>query len=163
MIVMPFHKQWKIEADEDNEGHEVVVLENAGHEWRGVNQRVLKNAPCSVAVLVDRGYGIGPQTNLGSKDATMAQRICIVFFGGPDDREALELGNKMAEHPAVAVTIVRFVEKDGLSGNNIVLRQSPNKSSDENYSFSTAKMNRQKEQVNKASQTMILTCAFIIY
>jgi hypothetical protein len=36
-----------------------------------------------------------------------------MFFGGPDDREALELGGRMAEHPVVKVTIVRFVQKEG--------------------------------------------------
>ncbi|WJX79163.1 Cation/H(+) antiporter 20 [Trifolium repens] len=144
MIILPFHKHWKMEVDDENDNESHEVLENAGHGWRGVNQRVLKNAPCSVGVLVDRGYGLGPK-NLGS-DGAVAQRICLVFFGGPDDREVLELGKKMAEHPAVAVTVVRFVEENGLSGNNFVLRQSPGKSADENYSFSVAKMNRQREQ-----------------
>ncbi|KAJ1387237.1 Sodium/solute symporter superfamily [Sesbania bispinosa] len=117
MILLPFHKQWRMEVDnDDNEAHVHEVLENAGHEWRGVNQRVLKNAPCSVAVLVDRGHGIGSKTP--GPNTTEAQRICIVFFGGPDDREALELGKKMAEHPTVEVTVVRFVEKDGLNSDN---------------------------------------------
>lgn len=145
MIILPFHKHWRMEVDDENDKEAHEVLENAGHGWRGVNQRVLKNAPCSVAVLVDRGYGLGLK-NLGS-DGSVAQRICIVFFGGPDDREALELGKKMVEHPAVAVTVVRFVDQNELSGNNFVLRQSPGKSTDENYSFSIAKINRQKEQV----------------
>jgi hypothetical protein len=154
LIVLPFHKHWKMEVDDENDNESHEVLENAGHGWRGVNQRVLKNAPCSVGVLVDRGYGLGPK-NLGS-DGTVAQRICLVFFGGPDDREVLELGKKMAEHPAVALTVVRFVEENGLSGNNFVLRQSPGKSADENYSFSVAKMNRQREQVNVANSMIIL-------
>ncbi|CAN1135306.1 Cation/H(+) antiporter 20 [Linum perenne] len=95
MIILPFHKHW---SDE--------MIENVGHGWRGVNQRVLKNAPCSVGLLVDRGLGQAarPGMNVG-------QRVCIVFFGGPDDRESLELGGRMAEHPAVKVTVVRFVEK----------------------------------------------------
>ncbi|CAK8543738.1 unnamed protein product [Lathyrus sativus] len=143
MIILPFHKHWRMEVDEENDKESHEVIENAGHEWRGVNQRVLKNAPCSVGVLVDRGYGHGSK-NLGS-EGTVTQRICIVFFGGPDDREALELGKKMTEHPAVEVTIVRFVEQDAESGNNFVLRQSPGKSADDSYSFAITKMNRQKE------------------
>ncbi|PNY03553.1 cation H(+) antiporter 20-like protein, partial [Trifolium pratense] len=153
LIILPFHKYWKMEVDDENENEAHLVMENVGPAWRGVNQKVLKNAPCSVGVLVDRGYGLGLK-NLGS-DGTVAQRICIVFFGGPDDREVLELGKKMAEHPAVAVTVVRFVEENGLSGNNFVLRQSPEKSADENYSFFVAKMNRQKEQeLDENSMTM---------
>ncbi|MBA0873115.1 hypothetical protein Goshw_027238 [Gossypium schwendimanii] len=98
MIVLPFHKQqWRGEGDEQ-------TVENVGHGWRLVNQRVLKNAPCSVAVLVDRGFGNGALTP-GPTATTTAQSVCILFFGGADDREALELGGRMAEHPAVKVTI----------------------------------------------------------
>ncbi|KAL2344961.1 hypothetical protein Fmac_006246 [Flemingia macrophylla] len=137
VIILPFHKHWRLEVDEDNRHDR--VLENVGHEWRLVNQKVLKNAPCSVAVLVDRG-------NLSPFPAA-AQRVCIIFFGGPDDREALELGKRMLEHPTVKVSLARFVEKDGPNGNEIVLSFSSDKNSDHSYSFSTAKMNRQKEKV----------------
>lgn len=130
--------------DEDNNNENCRVLENVGHEWRLVNQRVLKNAPCSVAVLVDRGCGNLPQT----PSPIVAQRVCIIFFGGPDDREALELGKKMIEHPAVKVRVVRFVEKDDLmNGNDTVLSFSHDENGDKSYSFSTAKMNHQKEKV----------------
>jgi hypothetical protein len=146
LIILPFHKHWRLEeVDDENDNEFHAVSENAGNEWIGVNKRVLKNAPCSVGVLVDRGYGLGSK-NLGL-DGNIAQRICIVFFGGPDDREALELGKKMAEHPAVAVTVVRFVKQNGMIGNNIVLLQSPDQNTDQSYSFSVAKMNRQIEQV----------------
>lgn len=147
MIIVPFHKQWRRTegADEDKVSHEIV--ENVGHAWRGVNQRVLRNAPCSVAVLVDRGFGDGYKTP--GPNVTMAQNVCLVFFGGPDDREALELGSRMAEHPVVKVTVVRFVEadRDASRSNELVLRHSPRNSSDNIYSFSTATMNRQTEQV----------------
>ncbi|XP_061341477.1 cation/H(+) antiporter 20 isoform X2 [Gastrolobium bilobum] len=120
MIILPFHKQWRMmEVDGDSGSHE--VSENVGHGWRVVNQKVLKNAPCSVAVLVDRGYGNTDGPNNPGPNNTVTQRVCIVFFGGPDDREALELGKKMAEHPAVKVTVVRFVEKDGLNSKSIEL------------------------------------------
>ncbi|KAK7284208.1 hypothetical protein RJT34_18950 [Clitoria ternatea] len=144
MIILPFHKMWKIEVDVDNNHQTHQVLENMGHEWRVVNQKVLKNAPCSVAVLVDRGYGNMFQTL--NQTNPVAQRVCILFFGGPDDREALELGKKMSEHPAVKLTVLRFVEQDRLNANNIVLTLSPNESNEKSYSFSTAKMNHQEEK-----------------
>ncbi|KAK6126094.1 hypothetical protein DH2020_040208 [Rehmannia glutinosa] len=103
MIILPFHKQWVIRKIDGEDEVEVC-----GHGWRGVNQRVLKEAPCSVAVLVDRGYGGGA---LGP---TATQNVCVLFFGGPDDGEALELGGRMAEHPAVKVAVMRFMEKDGV-------------------------------------------------
>ncbi|KAJ4849400.1 hypothetical protein Tsubulata_024485, partial [Turnera subulata] len=142
MIILPFHKRWwKGEEEED-------AMENVGHEWRGVNQRVLKNAPCSVAVLVDRGFGNGPQTP--GPNTTVTLRVCVIFFGGPDDREALELCGRMAEHPGVHVVVLRFIEKMGFQRNNVELRPSPSKDNDEEggYSFSTATMNRDIEKAS---------------
>ncbi|XP_052172400.1 cation/H(+) antiporter 20 isoform X2 [Diospyros lotus] len=138
MIILPFHKQWRKEDGGDE-------VENLGHGWRMVNQRVIKEAPCSVAVLVDRGFGSGSHQTPGPT-ATVAQMVCIIFFGGPDDRQALVLGGRMAEHPAVEVTMTRFVEKEGSHGNGVILRPSPNKCRENNYSFSTAIMNREKEK-----------------
>lgn len=63
-----------------------------------VNERVMSRAPCSVAVVIDRGL----QVNNG-------MRVCIVFFGGVDCCKALEIGSKMVEHPAIRVTLVRFI------------------------------------------------------
>lgn len=133
MIVLPFHKMWRHSEDD---GEDVMVEESVGHGWRGVNQRVMKHAPCSVAVLVDRGFGLGDK------------KVCVVFFGGPDDREALEIGGRMAEHPTVKVVVVRFVERLlGNEQNDIRLLPSPEKSRESNYSFSVAAMNRETEKV----------------
>ncbi|XVE76343.1 hypothetical protein DITRI_Ditri12bG0164500 [Diplodiscus trichospermus] len=129
MIVLSSHKKWRGEGEQ-------LTIENVGDGWRLVNQRVLKSAPCSVAVLVDRGFGT---------IATVAQRVCILFFGGPDDREALDLGGRMVEHPAVKVAVVRLVEKEGLERDGVILRPSTIKSTEKNYSFSTAHMNSEKE------------------
>ncbi|MCH82253.1 cation/H(+) antiporter 20-like [Trifolium medium] len=55
MIILPFHKRWRGE-DED-------AIENIGQGWKEVNQRVLQSAPCSVAVLVNRGDGVGRRSH----------------------------------------------------------------------------------------------------
>ncbi|XAR68967.1 hypothetical protein NMG60_11000393 [Bertholletia excelsa] len=136
MILLPFHKQWTNGED---------VVENMGHGWRVVNQRVMKEAPCSVAVLVDRGYGSASRETPGPT-ANVTQMVCVLFFGGPDDREALELGGRMAEHPAVKVTVTSFVKKEGVEGKDVVLRPSLSKCREKNYAFSTAIMDREKEQ-----------------
>jgi hypothetical protein len=34
--------------------------------------------------------------------------VAALFFGGPDDREALAYATRMAEHPGVAITLARF-------------------------------------------------------
>ncbi|OVA06228.1 UspA [Macleaya cordata] len=142
MMILPFHKQGR--RGEDG----VVAMENVGHGWRMVNQRVLKYAPCSVAVLVDRGLGGGGgQETPGPTSAiSVAQGVCVVFFGGPDDREALEFGGRMAEHPGVTVTVVRFVDAKETEKNGVILMPTPEKCTEKNYSFSTAVMDREREK-----------------
>ncbi|KAL2344965.1 hypothetical protein Fmac_006250 [Flemingia macrophylla] len=109
MIILPFHKRWRGQGEE--------VTEDLGQGWREVNQRVLQNAPSSVAVLVNRGggrrYEQGPETSVAAR-----KRVCIIFIGGPHDRKVLELGSRMAEHPAIRLLFVRFTyckeaEKEG--------------------------------------------------
>ncbi|KAK8618022.1 hypothetical protein V6N13_080921 [Hibiscus sabdariffa] len=106
----PTVNSWRGEGDQE-------TIENVGHEWRLVNQRVLRNAPCSVAVLVDRGFRTAGHTDTDTDTATSTQNVCILFFGGADDRETLELGGRMAEHPAVKVVVVRFVGDEGCERN----------------------------------------------
>uniref|UniRef100_A0A2N9J2I3 Uncharacterized protein n=1 Tax=Fagus sylvatica TaxID=28930 RepID=A0A2N9J2I3_FAGSY len=125
MIILPFHKLWRGEGEE--------AMENVNHGWRMVNQMVLKRAPCSVTVLVDRGFGCEPKQEAGPS-TPMPKRVCILFFGGPDDREALELGGRMAEHPALRLTILRFLEKTGDEG------------MDQSHSCSTVPMNNEREK-----------------
>ncbi|KAJ6380971.1 hypothetical protein OIU77_029800 [Salix suchowensis] len=139
LIILPFHLQWRGEGDQ-------AIMDNVGHGWRGVNQMVLKNAPCSVAVLVDRGFGNGSQ--ISEANTNIIRRVCIMFFGGPDDREALELGGRMGEHPAVKVTIVRFIQQEGQEKNHVVLQLSPSERGgvELSYSFSTAIMSPEKEK-----------------
>ncbi|OAY72184.1 Cation/H(+) antiporter 20 [Ananas comosus] len=118
-------------------------MESVGQGWRTMTQRILKEAPCSVGVLVDRGFGSKEQTT------DEAYRVCVVFFGGPDDREALELAGRMAEHPRVRVTVVRFItpEKDGEEKKpGVTLRPSQRKSSERSYTFSTADVDREREK-----------------
>ncbi|KAK6943682.1 Cation/H+ exchanger [Dillenia turbinata] len=141
MIILPFHRQWKSRRDD--------TIENMGHEWRMVNQKVMKDAQCSVALFVDGGFVSGNHdTPKGPGASTIQNSVCIVFFGGPDDREALVLGGRMAEHPGVGVTVVRFVEcgKGDGESYDVVLKPLPEKSTENSYSFSTAVMNRQREQ-----------------
>ncbi|KAF5799360.1 putative cation/H+ exchanger, sodium/solute symporter superfamily [Helianthus annuus] len=137
MIILPFHKRW-IKSDGPD------VIENVGHGWRGVNQRVLSKAECSVGILVDRGLGGDYQQNPGPA-TTIAQKTCVMFFGGPDDRECLELGGRMVEHPAVSVTVMRFVEENSVQHDGSGLKPTLSKGR-EKYTFSTAIINPEKEK-----------------
>lgn len=92
-------------------------MEVLGHDWRGVNQSVLKNASCSVAVFVDRGFRLGSESDHASTSSAITDnnnnipktKVCVLFWGGPDDRQALELGKRMAQHADVMVTVLRLL------------------------------------------------------
>ncbi|RWW31058.1 hypothetical protein BHE74_00039503 [Ensete ventricosum] len=145
LLIVPFHKRQHRSRGDDG----AAAIENVGHGWRSVNQRVLREAPCSVAVLVDRGFGEGEQ--VGPTEVT--REVCVLFFGGPDDREAVELASRMAEHLGIRVTVVRFITQK--SGNedrqNVTLRPSPLKSAEKSYTFSTAVMDRERENKDEAA------------
>nr|GEU76617.1 cation/H(+) antiporter 20 [Tanacetum cinerariifolium] len=96
------------------------------------------------AILVDRGLGDESQQNLGSV-TTVAHKACVMFFGGPDDHECLELTGRMVEHPAVNVTVLRFVEGIRVEHDGVGLRPAPSNGT-EKYTFSTAIDNPAKEK-----------------
>ncbi|KAI5083975.1 hypothetical protein GOP47_0000144 [Adiantum capillus-veneris] len=98
VIILPFHKH--------------VVVNGQGWEGnssglRHVTQRVLQHAPCSVGILVDRGIGM-----MSHPSSSVNQNVAVLFYGGPDDREALAFGYRVAEHPGVRLTVYRFVYVD---------------------------------------------------
>ncbi|KAJ8458693.1 hypothetical protein OPV22_031619 [Ensete ventricosum] len=97
LIVLPFHKLLTVDG-------EMEVINPA---IRAVNQGVLTNAPCSVGILVDRGLGEhGKFANAGHQTPL---HVAILFFGGPDDREALMYGRRFLDQPGVVLTVVRFL------------------------------------------------------
>ncbi|XP_010515655.1 PREDICTED: cation/H(+) antiporter 28 [Camelina sativa] len=96
IIILPFHKRLNPDGTLDSG--------NAG--FRHVNRKILKNAPCSVGILVDRSFG---QTEEAWRPgASMA--IAIIFIGGRDDREALAFAAQVARHPVVKLKVIRFLE-----------------------------------------------------
>ncbi|XP_057476274.1 cation/H(+) antiporter 19-like [Actinidia eriantha] len=101
MILLPFHKHQRIDG----------VMESLGHSFHLVNQRVLRHASCSVGILVDRG--LGGTTQVSASDVSYT--IVVPFFGGQDDREALAYGVRMAEHPGIALTVIKLVSAPGKS------------------------------------------------
>ncbi|XP_057431328.1 cation/H(+) antiporter 14-like [Lotus japonicus] len=92
IVIMPFHKRWSINGD--------VEVSNAS--IRTVNQKVMRKAPCSVGVLIDRSEMSGEL--LVAYEKSLCE-IAIVFLGGADDQEALAFGLHMAQHPNVRLTV----------------------------------------------------------
>ncbi|KAL2490074.1 Cation/H(+) antiporter 15 [Forsythia ovata] len=94
-IIIPFHKQQTVDG----------AMESTNPAFRTINQNVLANAPCSVGILVDRG--LSGSTRLAANQIT--HHVVAIFFGGPDDREALAYAWRMCEHPGVNLTVMRFI------------------------------------------------------
>ncbi|XP_055821849.1 cation/H(+) antiporter 18-like [Solanum dulcamara] len=107
MIILPFHKHQRID------GH----LETTRADLRHVNRRVLQHAPCSVGILVDRGFGGASHVSASNVDF----KVTILFFGGDDDREALAYGMRMAEHPGINLLVVRFLVDPKVGGGSVTL------------------------------------------
>ncbi|CAI9274483.1 unnamed protein product [Lactuca saligna] len=95
MIVLPFHKHMRIDGQ----------LGTTRAEYRHVNRMVLEHAPCSVSILVDRGFGGNSHVSASNVDS----QVTVLFFGGHDDHEALAYGARMAEHPGINLVVVRFI------------------------------------------------------
>lgn len=92
IIVLPFHKHQRLDGS----------LETTNTDFHCVNKRVLEQAPCLVGILVDRGLGGTPIVS----SSNVAHAITELFLGGPDDREALAYGTRMAEHPGIHLTVI---------------------------------------------------------
>ncbi|KAJ3112600.1 K(+)/H(+) antiporter [Phlyctochytrium bullatum] len=120
LVVIP----WQHAADSSS-----LVDENHMHSLVDAVQR---DSPCSVAVLIDRGFGVlrrlpsSPNENssdLPSLSREARQRIFLPFVGGLDDNEALRLvsylGNGASPH--VQVTILKLFTSVGRDGRNAVL------------------------------------------
>ncbi|KAF7836858.1 cation/H(+) antiporter 19 [Senna tora] len=116
MIVLPFHKHQRVDGS----------MESLGHSFRVVNELVLAHAPCSVGILVDRGFGGHSQVQASE----VSYKVMVPFFGGRDDREALAYGMRMAEHPGIELSVVKFVPLPGntlMFGVNLMTANQDNK------------------------------------
>lgn len=96
LIIIPFHYSQNIDGG----------MESGNPYIRGVNQNVLSQAPCSVGIFVDRGF-----SSVDAR-APVRRRVCVLFFGGPDDREALYYGWRMRGHREVSLNVVRVLLGD---------------------------------------------------
>ncbi|KAI7757270.1 hypothetical protein M8C21_019181 [Ambrosia artemisiifolia] len=101
MIILPFHKN-----QQSNGTFNTSYL-----EFRSV----LRHAPCSIGILVDRGLG-----SIQLSRSTKCMNAAVIFIAGKDDREALAYASRVAQHPGVKLTIIRFLLDT--NGNNVPSR-----------------------------------------
>ncbi|XP_065869654.1 cation/H(+) antiporter 28 isoform X2 [Euphorbia lathyris] len=98
LIVLPFHKKQLPDGTLDG-----------GHPgYRYVNRKMLRSAPCSVGILVDRHLGSTEKISTTARNFLVA----VIFIGGKDDREALAYAGCVARHPGVKLTVIRFLLDD---------------------------------------------------
>ncbi|CAF2065740.1 hypothetical protein Bca4012_102309 [Brassica carinata] len=98
IVFLPFHKHQRIDGKTTNDGE----------HFRQMNRNVLRHAPCSVGIFVDRNItGFQQPHGFGS-----VQNVAVLFFGGPDDREALALCKWFANNTLIHLTIIQFVPED---------------------------------------------------
>ncbi|PIN09241.1 putative K+/H+-antiporter [Handroanthus impetiginosus] len=96
LVIVLFHK------------HPLIhVSEEEANAKRAVNCNIIKESPSSVGILVDRGFLSCSAFSLLHKDV---YRVGLIFLGGPDDREALAYACRMAQHPNIRLTVVRFID-----------------------------------------------------
>lgn len=102
LVILPFHRNATIDGT-------LETFNPAGLQV--INCNVVRYAPCSVAILVDHGLtaaGTSAPALASSCGGRPLQRIAVYFLGGADDREALAYAARMAEDPAVRLTVVRI-------------------------------------------------------
>ncbi|XP_034687657.1 cation/H(+) antiporter 24-like [Vitis riparia] len=95
LIILPFHAEG------------IDINGNISHM---VNSCILAHAPCSVAILVDKG----PQRNqcVTRSFRASSRHFAVLFLGGADAREALAYADRMAGNPDVSLTVVRFLTEN---------------------------------------------------
>ena len=93
VVLLPFHKHQRIDGK----------MESGKEGVRTTNQKVLRHATCTVGIVVDRGFEV-PQVGF-----EVPQHVAVLFFAGPDDREALAYGRTMGTHAHVNLTVIRFL------------------------------------------------------
>lgn len=97
IIVLTFHKHQRIDGRMESDRKDGI---------RTTNQKILRHAHCSVAIIVDKG---GVTGSLQQSGTDSMQQYATLFFGGADDREALAFSRRLGMHPHVSLTVIRFL------------------------------------------------------
>ncbi|KAJ4968054.1 hypothetical protein NE237_014755 [Protea cynaroides] len=152
MVILPFHKHQRVDG----------TMETTRTDLRWVNQRVLEHAPCSVGLLIDRGFG--GTTHVSASD--LSSYITVLFFGGCDDREALAYGTHMAEHPGISLTVIHFLMEPESEGEIVVVDVNNNSDtkggSGDNVFLTEFQKKIQQESSIKYEERMVRNAAEII-
>ena len=64
--------------------------------------------------MVDRGFGA---VTLSRAPSNSPMNVAVLFIGGKDDREALAYAGRVAYHPGVKITVMRFLVDTDVESN----------------------------------------------
>nr|XP_010910027.1 cation/H(+) antiporter 15-like [Elaeis guineensis] len=78
---------------------------DADRAIRSIVPSVLSQAPCSVGILISKNAGGSVLPTPGH----FHQHMGVLFWGGPDDREALAYASRLLYHRGVQLSVIRFV------------------------------------------------------
>lgn len=105
LIVVPFYNRFQATSAVDSSKRAIKIT----------NNNVLGQAPCSIAILVDRGF---VNTSKPALNRRSSYRVAVLFLGGTDDREAVAIAARMAGHHKINLTIIRLLENGSISCDN---------------------------------------------
>ncbi|CAK9317731.1 unnamed protein product [Citrullus colocynthis] len=110
LIIVPFHKRF----------HSNGMMSSSKYKIKMVNHHILDKAPCSVALVVERGFlkvSKSIETNLH------CFQIAVVFIGGADDREAMFIGARMVGHTNISLTMIRLLDNENVPNDELKERR----------------------------------------
>ncbi|KAE8650766.1 cation/H(+) antiporter 15 [Cucumis sativus] len=110
LILVPFHKRY----------HSNGLVSFSKHKLKIFNHHILEKAPCSVALIVERGFlrvSKSIETNL------QYFQIVLIFIGGPDDREAMFIGARMVGHVNINLTMIRLLDNGNVPKDDVKERR----------------------------------------
>ncbi|KAF5735835.1 putative monovalent cation:proton antiporter [Tripterygium wilfordii] len=113
LVIVPFYKTF----------HSSGAIESYRRNVMMTNRKMLDKAPCSVAILVDRGLLKSSRPIL---ESWSSYRVAILFLGGPDDREALALATRMATHRNINLTLIRLLQNGNITSDDTKERKFDN-------------------------------------
>ncbi|KAG5530112.1 hypothetical protein RHGRI_030473 [Rhododendron griersonianum] len=141
IILLHFHKHQRIDGK----------MEPGKEGIRTTNQKVLRHSKCSVAILVDRGLtnSVAATRGGGGYNGSVSgseslQHVATLFFGGPDDREALGFSRRLSMHHHINLTIIRFLAAADRD-RNVGLNVAHNKEEDDVLMMSVCSSDRETE------------------
>ncbi|XP_038886556.1 cation/H(+) antiporter 4-like [Benincasa hispida] len=83
------------------------ILDQEGNTMRNLNCSVIEKAPCSVAILVDKGH-LGSIPSMASSGVKCQYTVCVIYMGGNDDREAISFAKRLTKDTRIELTVLKL-------------------------------------------------------